>query len=174
MERAHGRTTCIALLGVWVLSACAAQPPHPDSTSIYRNGASRPSASAPVGLVQLLRYADRIRALPLSTLQHEFAEAEQQFVMAPTPDNRMRLALLLSLPTAPFRNDARARDLLTSATGYPELVRWVLITLDERRALEEIAEEERRRRVALQAKLNQLKAIEADMDRRMPPMVNPR
>jgi len=96
-------------------------------------------------------------------------------VLDPSPDNRMRLALLLTLPTAPFRNDARARDLLAGATGYPELARWLVMSIDERRALEEVAEEERRRRQALQAKLNQLKAIEEEMDRRMQPtVINPR
>jgi len=156
-----------------MLSACAFQPTGADTASVQQQDSPRPTP-APAGLVQLLRYADRIRALPLTTLQHEFTEAEQQFVLAPTPDNRVRLALLLTLPTAPFRNETRARDLLAGATGYPELVRWVLVTIEERRALEEVADEERRRRLALQAKLNQLKAIEEDMDRRMQPPVNTR
>lgn len=178
MERAHGRATCMAIVGLWALSACAIQP-RSDARAPMKEDRAATITRAPTGVVELLRYAERIRALPLKALQHEYLESEQQFATAPTPDTRMRLALLVSLPAAPFRNDARARQLLAEGpdgeAGYDELARWLLVTIDERRALEDVAEEERRGKQALRAKLDQLKAIEEDLDRRMQaPVINPR
>lgn len=183
MERLYARMRIIGLFAVWAISACAVSPQRAEIEPAGRessdSAAPRAVWNGAHGIVHLLRYAEHIRALPLATLQHEYTEAEQQFASAPTPDNRLRLAMLLSLPSAPFRNDARARQLLTpavqSAAGYAEFTHWLLVTIDERRALEEVVEEERRRRQALRAKLDQLKAIEEDMDRRMqPPVINPR
>ena len=50
---------------------------------------------------------------------------------------------------------------------------WLLQDLDDRWAAERTLDDERRQRLALQKKLDQLKAVEEEMDRRTSPSVVP-
>lgn len=170
-----------------LLAACATTRETPTTTTAAATPA-RPvvvDVDENVGsdVERLIIYAERLRWIAPSLLETERASAERDYKREPNPYNRMRLALLLSLRRAPFRDDVRARDLLSQTTrergADNQAIRsfamlW-LQELDERWALERALDDERRHRQNLQKKLDQLKAIEEEMGRRAPPPpVSPR
>lgn len=130
----------------------------------------------------LMHYAERVRLLAPGALEREYIEREQGFQEEASAANRIRLAVLLGLRQAPFRDDARARLLLLQAAhqsgynaeAYRSLAVLLLQQLDERRQMEATLDSERKERQALRRKLEQLKAIEEEIDRRMPPVIQPR
>lgn len=172
-----------AWLACW-LAACVAAPSRSSAAPaeprvIARAAECEPGTSELEGLVY---YAERVRLLAPGALEREHAEREQGFREEASPGNRIRLAVLLALRHAPFRDDARARLLLLQAAhqsgynadAYRGLAALLLTQLDERRELETTLESERKERQALRRKLEQLKAIEEEIDRRMPPVIPPR
>lgn len=169
-----------------LLAACIAAPSRSSVAAPVRPavietsvGECAPTASE---LESLVSYAEQVRLLAPAQLARELAEREQGFREDATPANRIRLAMLLGLRQAPFRNDARARQLLLQAAHqsgynvdeYRGLAVLLLLQLDERREMETTLENERKERQALRRKLEQLKAIEEEIDRRMPPVIQPR
>jgi hypothetical protein len=160
---------------VLLLSACAstrsATPPPPRAI-LEPAAADNPSE-------RLMIYGERLRWLAPSSLDAERAAAEEDYRRDPSAFNRLRLALLLALRRAPFRDDMRARDLLSQAatergsSNQPlrSFAMWLLQDFDDRWAAERALDEERRQRLTLQKKLDQLKAVEEDMDRRASPSV---
>lgn len=128
---------------------------------------------------RLVVYAERIRWFAPSMLDAERAVAERDLKNEPSAFNRMRLASLLLLRRAPFRDEARARELLSQTTKergtQNQAIRSIamlwLQELDERWSMDRMLDDERRQRQTLQKKLDQLKAIEEDMGRRNPPPV---
>lgn len=176
----------VCIMGtILLVSACASTgtatpPPNPSSPPPPMVEAVTETASP---IERLVIYADKLRALTPPALESERMTAEQDYRSAPTGFNRLRLALVLSQPRVPFRDDARARELLGQAVRDPSassdalrsFAGWMLQELDDRAAAERMLEEERRQRLGLQKKLDQLKAVEEEMDRRSnPSVVTPR
>ena len=143
----------------------------------------------------LLSYAEWIRTLPPDELQQLFTSTEAGFEQEDTPARRIRLALLLSLDDAPFRDDTRAQQLLqqylegktTGPTGYRDFAALWLQVLEERERwhedqvrLEQALAKERKQRESsqqqletskeqlqtLQQQLDALKAIEENISER--------
>lgn len=168
-----------------LLSACASVPdsaPAVSPTGAPLPGRAIISAEEMTSAERLIVYAESIRWFAPSALDTERASAEIDYRRNPNAFNRIRLAMLLTLRRAPFRDDTRARELLSRAAKEPgtknqpvrSLAMLLLQDLDDRWASDRMVDDERRQRLALQKKLDQLKAVEEDMDRRAPPVVTPR
>lgn len=162
---------------VGALAACAA-PGDPAPLADLEAG-NNVSGS----VERLIDYAQQVSVLAPALLQKEYLAAEQRFGSEPGAPSRIRLAILLAARQAPFRNDARARELLRQAasdTGnnaapYRGLAALLLMGLEERTMLERVLIDERRERQALRRKLDELKAIDEEIERRpTPPRVSPR
>ncbi len=131
-------------------------------------------------LEQLIVYAERARRLPPLGLEADYVAVREAYRLAPDSFTRLKLAVLVSAPRVPFRDDEWARELLHAAaqdanaagTTRALAALW-LRELEERIALERALEDERRQRQALQRKLEQLKTIEEEIDRRQAPAVVP-
>lgn len=124
-------------------------------------------------LERLLAYAARSRAFDAERLAAEYAALSKAARRHPSAEARIRLAILLAHPHAPFRDDARARRLLRQAAGSDagigDLARLLRREVDARMDLAR----ERAQRRELQQKLEQLKTIEQEIDRRVPTPVVP-
>lgn len=143
----------------------------------------QPSIEAPRNSVPadsgagLLRYGAWLRSARAEELEQEYAGATAALEAEATAANRLRLALLLSLPGVPFQDYARAREFFdqiidepeAEARPYRDVARFARAMLDERKRIENLLAEERRQRQALEQKLEQLKAIEQDTGTRIPP-----
>ena len=123
----------------------------------------------------LVAYTNWLRERDPAQLERLLANAEARARNPADAPARLRLAVLLSLPQAPFRNDGRALDLVDEVIrSGDEKARWFAYTLrwslqdrqllqaDHHRALTR----EREQRAALKQKLNELKAIEEQIHRR--------
>lgn len=182
----EARVAAAVSLACVVTAACAAAPsrsssaPPPAAPSVATGHCESNGTSTE--LEGLMTYAEQVRLLAPGELQREYTEREQGFHEEASAANRIRLAVLLGLKRAPFRDDARARLLLLQAAhqsgynvdAYRSLAVLLLQQLDERREMEATLENERKERQALRRKLEQLKAIEEEIDRRMPPVIQPR
>jgi len=169
-----------ALGAAVILSACAA----PRAVSEARTPgppAYAPSAASAVDpLSELINFADRVRRLPPAHQRWEIEIAREAYRQSPDALTRLKLAVLLASASPGLRDEARAQALLrataqdASATQSMRAVAslW-LEDMMQREALEQALEEERRQRVALQHKMEQLKSIEEEMDRRAVPPVVP-
>lgn len=134
--------------------------------------------SVPADSVEgLLGYGAWLRSARPEELEQEYVRAEAALESEATAANRLRLALLLSLPGVPFQDYARAREFFDQITDEPEAdarpyqdaAHFMRAMLDERKRTENLLAEERRQRQALEQKLEQLKAIEQDTGTRIPP-----
>lgn len=175
----HCRKGIASVIGIAVfVSACASSsriiqpaPPGPDARVRPADREATIVQEDPVE--RLIVYGAQTHSFPPPVLRSEYMVAQEEHRRAPGAYTRLRLASLLSCTRAPFRDDRRARELLAEAAGdagAAEPVRslatlW-LRGLEERMALERALEDERRRRQALQNKLEQLKVIEEEIDRR--------
>ena len=123
----------------------------------------------------LVAYTNWLRERDPAQLERLLANAEARARNPADALARLRLAVLLSLPQAPFRNDTRALELVDEVIrSGDEKVLWFAYTLrwslqdrqllqaDHNRALTR----EREQRAALKQKLNELKAIEEQIHRR--------
>jgi hypothetical protein len=128
-------------------------------------------------LESLLYYGGLLYSMPAESLEREYAEIERRFASEANAPNRIRLALLLSRRGTSVRDDARAKEHLqrvlrdsgSGARPYHDLARFLLPMLDDRQRLEGALADERRQREDLGQKLEQLKAIEQDTAKRIPP-----
>jgi hypothetical protein len=172
-------TTAAAVVSVvvWLEGCATSPPPQPVEAKVSEE------LLAANDIATLLGYTESVRRLTPAELQREYTRVETGYAKKADSAGRVKLAILLSLQHAPFRNEARARGLLLQAIGdsgynsspYRQLATLLLIGLDERREWERALEEERRQRQALGKKLDQLKAIEEEIDRRRaPPVMTPR
>lgn len=172
-----------AMGAVLLLSACASAPTRTSTAAPVAPAPSQVIASADdmTPAERLVVYAESIRWFAPSALETERLAAEQDYRRDPSAFNRVRLATILTLRRAPFRDDTRARELLSQAAKEPgaknqpirSFAMMLLQDLDDRWAGERAIDDERRQRLLLQKKLDQLKAVEEEMDRRAPPAVVP-
>ena len=125
---------------------------------------------------ELLRYVESVRTMSGPMLEQEATAVDASVRTKPTAANRLRLGIFLGFAPAPYRATGRAQELLDgvwreNAGDQRDIVRLLLAVLQDRQELEATLHDERRQRQALRNKLDQLKAIEEDLDRRMQPAV---
>ena len=128
--------------------------------------------------VELLGYFQRIRSMTAEELGSEYALVSQAFAKQKSDAGRLRLAMLLSLPHASFRDDARAVQLAEEvqnakpADGAPakQFAGVLVSVVNEQRRQEERYQklgqklkDEEKRGEALQQKLEALKTIEKNL-----------
>lgn len=133
--------------------------------------------------VALLAYFERIAELPVERQQAELAAAQGAFERNAGAGNRLRLAMVLSLPQVPWHDNARVIALvapLTQAQAEDAAPLRNLALLLQKSAAERLrlGDEQRRRETALRAeqrrseelqqKLDALRAIDRDMRRPAP------
>jgi hypothetical protein len=104
----------------------------------------RRSGGAEGELLALLEHRERLLAMPPDALREAYHAAAQEMERRPDDLSRMRLALALSIPRAPWRDDARLLSLLADidpgATGsgrraIAQLIRSLM--LEQQRLLAE-------------------------------------
>lgn len=131
----------------------------------------------------LIAYQQRLRTLSGEELAAEYAAAIQALARHKSDTARLRLAMLLSLPGAAFRDDNRAVTLAEEVAnrrnadtgGLRPLAALIATNAGEQRRQEERnqklaqkLQEEEKRADALQEKLDGLKAIEKKLLNREP------
>lgn len=125
-------------------------------------------------VVALLAYYQRLLGMPAEDLRREHQSATQALARDKTEFGRLRLALLLSVPGAAFRDDAKLVTLLeTSAArnGGPESPRRQFVTLLQKLVSERLREQRRAdelqlRTEELQQKLDAMLEIERSLRNR--------
>jgi hypothetical protein len=79
----------------------------------------QPGASQPTSDVEsLLLYYHYVRKLPAPDASREYDAARQAYARARTDFNRVRLAMILSVPGTSFNDDARALGLLDTVARH--------------------------------------------------------
>jgi len=125
----------------------------------------------------VLSFFQRIRGMSPDGLSAEYALVTQALAKHRSDSNRLKLALLFSLPYAAFRDDGRAAALaeetLANKSMEPELrplALYIAVVATEQKRQEERYQiisqklrEEERRAETRQQKLNALKTIEKDL-----------
>lgn len=109
----------------------------------------------------LLAYYQHIRKLPATELGREHDLARQAYTLARSDYNRVRLAMVLSLPGTAVLDEPRALDLLdpvakNPAGGLHGLALLLATNLQERKRLDAGAQ-------GLQQKLDALRSLERSM-----------
>jgi hypothetical protein len=130
-----------------VASGCADFPKPPPPGDEPAGRAPAASMSSWEWLVDaqevqsLLAYAERMQAANAEDMRQEYAAVNQSFNRDRTESTRLKLVLLLSLPNAPVRDDARLLNLLETSLSHtqpPEAPRHQLVTLLMRLSAERI------------------------------------
>lgn len=148
-----GCIVCGVLAGCGVLPGLESQEPAPATHA----GAAPP----PSDVDGLLAYFARVRTLSAPDLGKEHEAARQAFLASRSDANRVRLAMLLSLPGTALSDEPRALELLDpvarNAGGkFHGLAALLAANLQERKRLDANAQ-------GLQQKLDALKSLERSM-----------
>jgi hypothetical protein len=99
----------IALLGTLVAGCETLPVVQPSPVQVEQSEAIRES---PDELESILEYLAYLRRLPEGDLAREHDRSRQAFATSASEGNRVRLALVLSLPAAPFKDQRHALKLL--------------------------------------------------------------
>jgi hypothetical protein len=151
--------TCGALAGCAVLQGTPETERAPDAE------VAPPVQAAPTppadGADTLLAYYQHLRRLSGNDLGREHETARQAYTRSRTDYERVRLAMVLSLPGFTFSDEARALELLDpvakNANGQLQGLAYLLAAqLQERRRLDATAQN-------LQQKLDALRSLERSM-----------
>lgn len=123
-----------------------------------------PIAVEPPGPMRVLAYFDRVRQRPPRELRGEYDTVRKAFAATRSEHDRMRLALLLSLPQTGFGDDHQALELLEplardAGSEYHALAHLMTALLAEQRRTA-------RHAVGLQQKLDRIRALEKEMQQR--------
>jgi hypothetical protein len=113
----------------------------------------------------LLTYAQHMAALNADDVRQEYAVVNQVFNHDRTESTRLKLILLMSLPNAPVRDDARLLNLLETSLCLaqpPESPRHQLVKL-----LTRLTAERMRQTAALREELKKVDAQARDEQRRL-------
>ena len=178
--------TALCLFGLLCLSAsgCAEQNHRLNVVSVPE--VAKPVDNSSRDTTILMNYAQRIRTLNAEELNLEFNTMSQTFARKKSDLNRMRLAILFSIPYATFRDDAAALNLLdeylaNSSVEDKSMLKNYAKSLfaniveqkkqDERiqKLLQKVKDEQKRadalqqKNEELQQKLNAIKSIEKNM-----------
>lgn len=157
----------------------ASSPKRAPSEAAIPESAEDESSSWPVtrprqpldDLDSLLRYFQRIKKLSGTELVREHEEARRTYAAAPSEYNRVRLAMLLSLPNTAFRNEAHALELLDPTVknrteGIYGLAFLLTSYIQEHRKLDGNIQSLQQNVQDLQHKLDALKSLERSMSER--------
>ncbi|MDR3392670.1 MAG: dihydrolipoamide acyltransferase [Sulfuriferula sp.] len=164
----------LSIAALATLGACANLPgqTHP------ANAGWTPSLIVTSQAEELLLYYDYARKLPTPDLVREYDKARQNMALAKTEVNRLRLALLLSLPGAPFHDNAAAlalaneqlKDIKSTNPGLHGLAGLLAVSLaDQQRTSDELMQklkDEQKRADSLQDKVDAIKNMEKNLIRR--------
>lgn len=123
-----------------------------------------PIAVEPPGSVRALAYFDRVRQRPPRELRSEYESVRKSFAASRSEHDRIRLALLLSLPQTGFGDDNQALELLEplardAGSEYHALAHLMTALLAEQRRTA-------RHAAGLQQKLDRIRALEKEMQQR--------
>lgn len=123
-----------------------------------------PIAVEPPGTVRVLAYVNRVRQRPVRELRGEYEALRKSFAVSRSEHDRIRLALLLSLPQTGFADDQQALELLEplardAGSEYHALAQLVTSLLAEQRRTA-------RHAAGLQQKLDRIRALEKEMQQR--------
>jgi hypothetical protein len=118
----------------------------------------KPAAPTAADVENLVHYFGYIRTLPPADLAKEYETARQAYNRARSDNSRMRFAMLLSLPNAPFADDSRALDVLDPVLRrgngrYYPLASMLSTNIQEQKRLNANVQ-------GLQQKLDALKSLE--------------
>lgn len=146
------RRLLAALLLALLLGGCAATP--------WTAGETRE-------VVELLDFHERLVTMAADEQRREFQAAQAAFEKQPGDPQRLRLALLLTLPRVAWRDDARALQLLGGMEAVPPgqpSPRRDLAVLIQKLVAERQRQvrEEHRKAEDLQQKLDSLRAIDRE------------
>jgi hypothetical protein len=158
------------LLAILMLTACAGISPQADEAQ---------------EVAGMLAGQERLAAVRMDEQRREFNSAQAEHDRAATDTTRLKLALMMLLPRAPWRDDARALSLLGAIEPAPggqpsarhdlaqTLSRMLRAQRDEQRkgdSLSQQLREERRKLEEAQQKIDSLRAIdrESRMRRKSP------
>jgi hypothetical protein len=170
----------LAVVIALCLVGCAATASHEDALmpSIAVTSGEAPTTGTDTdaqAAIEALRYFHQAMTLPPERLRAEYLAAEQAFLDDGRPLNRVRLAILLSLPYTDFHSNANALNLLGDylegpSEGPLSQFAFLLATV----MLEQANTDQRlkifqRKTEALQQQLNDLKSIEENLSRRQLP-----
>jgi hypothetical protein len=152
------RRLLLALAAAFLLGGCAATPW---------------TAAETREVVELLDFHDRLVGMAADEQRREYQAALGAFDKQPGDVQRLRLALLLTLPRAPWRDDARALQLLAGMepvpAGQPSPRRDLAVLIQKLVAERQRQVREDHRKVEdLQQKLDSLRAIDRET-RQKPP-----
>jgi hypothetical protein len=144
---------CGALAGCGTLMAPESREPAP----WVEAGSPRPASDTE----SLLLYYQYVRKLSASELNREHDTVRQSYGRSRTDFNRVRFAMVLSLPSTAFSDEGRALELLEpvakSGAGQLGGLAYLLSTqIQERRRLDANAQ-------GLQQKLDALRSLERSM-----------
>lgn len=160
-----------------LMSACATLP----SQSRSANTGWVPSLIVTSQADELLLYYDYLRKQPPAELAKEYDKARQHLAQTRNDVNRVRVALLLSLPNTPFHDNAAAlalvnemlKDTHSTNTGLHGLASMLSVSLtsltEQQRAIEDLTQkwkDEQKRADGLQGKVDAIKNMEKNLIRR--------
>lgn len=173
------RLTAVCLASA-LLSACATKPPDEPllpvptepptvaTTRPYPRAEEKRPLPVPIvvksGAMRAIEYFAGTRQRSARELRTEYEAIRKSFASTRSDYDRVRLALLLSLPNAPFSDESQALQLLEplsrdAGNEYNGLAQLVTTLLAEQRRRTHQA-------TALQQKLDRIKALEQEMQQR--------
>ena len=164
-----------------MLGACSALPGRAPSPAVSPPVAPPPSVIPTTGLDEAMQYYEHLRRQPASALLKEHEKAAQAIAQTRNDLNRVKLALLLSLPNTPFHDNGAALNLLNELTrdakatssGLRNLAHLLATLLAEQQRvnantddLSQKLKEEQKRAADLQEKVDAIKNMEKKLMRR--------
>jgi len=150
-----------------LVAGCTTSPPEVEITQPYPRPEPPPAPivlTEPSAVVRALDHFNRTRQRPVRDQRIEFEAVRKAYAGSHADYDRVRLALLLSLPNTPFADDLQALELLEplardTGSEYHALAQLMTALLNEHRRLE-------RQSTALQQKLDRIRALEKEMQQR--------
>jgi len=122
---------------------------------------------------RLLRHIEQVSRMSEPARRREYAQAERAFARDTDAFNRLRLALLLTLPETPFQCDSCARNLLRDYLqqdgndhAWRDFAALMLRSTEQRLTLQQELETERKQHQQVRQQLEKLKAIEQRINER--------
>ncbi len=153
-----------------VLAACSSAPQVRTIRTIQHCEPARQQIDTAHEIDSLMQYYDRLTALPAEKLFDEKKALSDEYSKTASDQSRIRLAMLLWLPEAPFRDKKAALDLLGkdfTDKGLESFARLFKAAIAEQQAsddaqhdLEQLLDKERKHSAALQNKIDAVKKME--------------
>ena len=152
---------CSLLAGCELLPVEESAPVSEDPIAVREDPIRTERPRAQSEAENLLAYYQHVRKLPATELGKEHDMARQAYTLARSDYNRVRLAMLLSLPGTAVSDEPRALDLLDPVAKNPAgelhgLALLLATNLQERKRLDASAQ-------GLQQKLDALRSLERSM-----------